>query len=209
MSRTEISGTGMAYFTLGRGLRGRKRVMPKTAYRLPNCAETAGGSRPNLLLTMKTILAPVDFSGATETVLAAAGTLAKALNGRVVLMHVVRPPAMINEYAPEIERLTELAEKTAVEQMDHWRADLRGRGIETDVVHAVGSPVAKILDEANQLSADMIVMGSHGHGALYGLLVGSTAGGILKKATCPVMIVPPAERPHAAVPAEAVAGHAR
>jgi len=38
----------------------------------------------------------------------------------------------------------------------------------------------------------MIVMGSHGHGALYELLVGSITQGVLKAAKCPVVVVPAA-----------------
>jgi nucleotide-binding universal stress UspA family protein len=38
--------------------------------------------------------------------------------------------------------------------------------------------------------ADFIVMGSHGHGALYNLLIGGTASGVIQKAPCPVVIVP-------------------
>jgi nucleotide-binding universal stress UspA family protein len=37
-------------------------------------------------------------------------------------------------------------------------------------------------------------MGSHGHNAFYDLLVGTTTHGVLRKATCPVVIVPPPQR---------------
>ncbi|MBW2274656.1 MAG: universal stress protein, partial [Deltaproteobacteria bacterium] len=47
-----------------------------------------------------------------------------------------------------------------------------------------------ILAEAKRLAADMIVMGSHGHGALYRALLGSVSEGVLHKATCPLTIVP-------------------
>ena len=152
---------------------------------------------------MKTILAPVDFSGVTKSVVAAAGALAQALNGRVVLVHVVRPPAVINEYAPEIERLADLASKSATQQMALCQKELRNYRIDVDVVQSFGVPVANILEQARRLEADYIVMGSHGHSALYGLLAGSTASGVLKKAGCPVVIVPPGEKHHAAAIAEA------
>jgi nucleotide-binding universal stress UspA family protein len=41
-------------------------------------------------------------------------------------------------------------------------------------------------------------MGSHGHGAFYDLLVGSTTQGVLKRATCPVVIVPTSKKKKAA-----------
>jgi nucleotide-binding universal stress UspA family protein len=50
--------------------------------------------------------------------------------------------------------------------------------------------VRTILDQAARVSADYVVMGSHGHTALYDLLVGSTTHGVLLRAPCPVVITP-------------------
>ena len=52
--------------------------------------------------------------------------------------------------------------------------------------------VEKILDESRRLKADLIITGSHGHGRLYDMLVGSISEGILRKARMPVLIVPAA-----------------
>ena len=55
----------------------------------------------------------------------------------------------------------------------------------------VGCGVAKlILEEAERLEAEVIIMGSHGHGALYDLIVGSVTEGVLRKAKCPVLVLP-------------------
>jgi nucleotide-binding universal stress UspA family protein len=64
-----------------------------------------------------------------------------------------------------------------------------------------GHPSAQILDQARRLRADYIVLGSHGHNAIYDLLVGSTAHTVLQKAPCPVVIVPPAPRKKTKKPA--------
>jgi nucleotide-binding universal stress UspA family protein len=50
--------------------------------------------------------------------------------------------------------------------------------------------VESIVAEAQRLNADMIVVGSHHHGALYNLVVGSVTGDVLKRAKCPVLVVP-------------------
>ena len=50
----------------------------------------------------------------------------------------------------------------------------------------------EIIEQAQQLAADYIVIGSHGHTALHDLLAGGTASGVLKRATCPVVIIPAA-----------------
>ena len=57
-------------------------------------------------------------------------------------------------------------------------------------VQFVGSPIPLIAEMAATLEVDYIVMGSHGHTALYDLLVGSTTHGVLLRAKCPVIIVP-------------------
>jgi nucleotide-binding universal stress UspA family protein len=63
--------------------------------------------------------------------------------------------------------------------------------VTAETVHVVGSPVPEIIEQAKTCAADYIVIGSHGHTAFYDLLVGSTANGVLKRAKCPVLIVPP------------------
>jgi hypothetical protein len=60
-------------------------------------AQTAA---PHYSRGVKTILAPIDFSGVTDAVVAAAAELARAFNGTVVLFTVVQPPTMVTEYAP-------------------------------------------------------------------------------------------------------------
>jgi nucleotide-binding universal stress UspA family protein len=57
-----------------------------------------------------------------------------------------------------------------------------------------GDVVGEILECARAVKADAIVMGRHGHGAMYNLLVGSVTEGVLKRASCPVFLVPSAER---------------
>ena len=140
---------------------------------------------------MKTILAPIDFSGVSDSVVSTAAALARALEGRVVLMHAVRPPVIVNEYAPEVEKMALLAEQTAAQQLGAMEALLRSQDMQAESVETFGHPVPSILAEAGRLSADYIVMGSHGHTALYNLLVGSTASGVLHHAQCPVVVVPP------------------
>jgi len=141
------------------------------------------------LVAMKTILAPIDLSEAAAGVISEAGALAGEIGGRVLLLHVV-PPAVINEYAPEAERLAEKEGKEAERGMGQWQQRLKRAGVVADAAVKHGPPVATILAEAARSKADYIVMGSHGHGSLYQLFVGGTAGGVIQKAPCPVVVVP-------------------
>ena|SRR5688572_26318102 len=142
---------------------------------------------------MKTVLAPVDFSAATEAVLKAASALARAVHGRVMLVHVTQPPAAQTEYAPllqDIAEITTTADRRAAKQLAVFEADLSSEFVPADSVHLVGSPIPHIVAQAEKHSADYIVMGSHGHSAFYDLLVGSTTHGVIQKAKCPVVIIP-------------------
>lgn len=143
---------------------------------------------------MKTILTPVDFSPATTYVLDAAVELAVAHNAKVVLLHVTQPPAVTADYGLAMENVQEIidvSEKASRQQLEHLLEKLTQRKVEATSVSATGPAVASIVQQAAQLEAAYIVMGSHGHTALYDLLVGSTTHGVLKKAPCPVVIVPP------------------
>ncbi|MCR6657642.1 MAG: universal stress protein [Opitutus sp.] len=142
---------------------------------------------------MKTILTPIDFSGITEPVVSQAGALARALDGRVVLLHIMQPPVITSEYSPFIENLGEIVtvgEKAAAKRLEQLQKKLEADGLETDTLQFTGAPVPTILKQAEKLNADYLVMGSHGHTAFYDLLVGSTTHGVLLKAPCPVVIVP-------------------
>jgi nucleotide-binding universal stress UspA family protein len=151
---------------------------------------------------MKTILAPVDFSGITDAVVAEATTLARALEARVVLFTAIQPPVVMNEYAAliDVSEINAAGEKNATRQLAKLEARLQAASIPTEGSYETGGPISLIVSQAEKCGADYIVMGSHGHTALYDLLVGSTTHGVLMRATCPVVIVPAAKDPQASKP---------
>lgn len=144
---------------------------------------------------MKTLLVPIDFSDVTPRVLERATELARALGGRLVVLHVIQPPVNLSSSDPILientARITAAAEKAADKNLERLEKGLKADLADVEVVRLTGAPVARILEQAALRSADFIVLGSHGHTAVYDLLVGSTAHGVLKKAACPVIIVPP------------------
>ena len=70
------------------------------------------------------------------------------------------------------------------------RALFEARAVQVETVHEWGPVVACILDKATKYGAGLVVVGSHGHGALYNLLVGSVAEGVIRHSTVPVVVVP-------------------
>lgn len=142
---------------------------------------------------MKTFLVPVDFSAVTDEVIDTAVTFARAFGGKVSLFHVVQPPVVTSEFALPVEVLQEAlsaGEKAAAAKLQDLAGLIRGAGLACDYRVAHGPAVTLIREEAERVHADYIIMGSHGHGKLYDFLVGSTASGVMKKATCGLIIVP-------------------
>jgi nucleotide-binding universal stress UspA family protein len=68
-----------------------------------------------------------------------------------------------------------------------------------------GTTVSQIVAYADELDADLIVVGSRGHGALTTALLGSVSLGVLRHTTRPVMIVRPQVAPHVETPPELLA----
>ncbi len=142
---------------------------------------------------MKTILAPVDFSAVTLRVVEQAGELAKAFAGTVELFHAIAPPINVVTYDMPVDAFTkeiEFAQEQAERKLGELRRGLEAKGLSCTTKFTQGHAVAVILEEARRLPAAMIVMGAHGHGALYELLAGSTTHGVLHRAPCPVVILP-------------------
>ena len=151
---------------------------------------------------MKTILVPIDFSPVSRRVLDEAVVLATAVGARIVLQHVVKPPPIATDLAPvvgDIVKLTEELEQHARRHLRRLAQGLAKRGLTVEIVCQQGYPAAFVLAAAEQVGADYIVLGSHGHTAFYDLVLGGTASGVLRHAPCPIVVVPamPERKPRA------------
>ena len=142
---------------------------------------------------MKTILVPIDFSDVTARVVETARKFAAAFESRLVLLNVAEPePDFVGFEAGPPNVRTAVARDFRVERqrLDDLKVQCAASGGEVMALHIQGPIVDKILHEAGEQQADIIVVGSHGHGAFYDLLVGSITHGVIKGATCPVVVVP-------------------
>jgi nucleotide-binding universal stress UspA family protein len=148
-------------------------------------------------MNIQTILVPVDFSDVTAKLVSAAAALAQPFSSRIILLHVSEPePDFVGfEPGPQAVRASVARDFRAEHhKLEELKQTVESRASSVTALHIQGPMVEKILQEAEQQGAGLIVMGSHGHGAFYNLLVGSVTSGVLKAATCPVLVVP-AERP--------------
>jgi len=149
------------------------------------------------------LLAAIDFSELTEPVVKEAARLADALKAELILLHVHPPVSPALDLYPETEIVTLPAggdplpkgePPTDGERLQGIAEPLRAQGIPTTAITVAGDEVECIISEHMKSNADMIVMGSHGHGALFHLLIGSVSEGVVRRSRCPVLIVPAALR---------------
>ena len=142
---------------------------------------------------MKNILVPIDFSSISESVVDVAETLAECFSAKLWLVHVASPdPDFVGYDAGPQSVRDQLADHLRDEhqRLQATAAELRETGIDVTARLVQGPTAEKILAEAEQHAADLIVMGSHGHGAVHRALMGSVSERVLRKAACPVTLIP-------------------
>ena len=147
-----------------------------------------------LLNAMKTIVAAIDFSDVTQPVLESATKLAIALGEGLHLVHVVEAEPTYAAYGfspdefPAMQEIQQESVERAEKKLAEMSANIQVKGVETAVLQ--GQPLHTILEYTNEVGADLLVLGSHGHGFLGSLLLGSVAEGCVRKATIPALIIP-------------------
>lgn len=125
-----------------------------------------------------------------------AGRLAKAFGAQLRLFHAVEPEPSYTAYGftpdefPALHAYQEEAKRRAAAKLEEALAKVQPDlpGASTQI--AEGSPLHCLLDYVKESSADMVILGSHGHGVIASLLLGSVAEGMVRKATVPTLIVP-------------------
>lgn len=146
---------------------------------------------------MKSIVAAIDFSPMSELVVAQAVTLAQSLAGKVILVTVMVEPVYLPEYAPPPKRTAKLTvahERTLKQRLVEIQTRLRAEAVPAEVVLCRGAAAQQVLALAEETGAAFIVIGSHGHGAVFELFLGSTSQAVVKRARCPVLVIPPRMR---------------
>lgn len=145
---------------------------------------------------MKTLLTAVDLSPITPKVIEGAGALASSLGAKLVLLHVSEP---VTAYVPVGAAMDVITAPVPMDppdmealkaRLEELAAPIRSKGVTVETVAAVSLPAEEILDQAKKTGADILILGSHGHGALYHLFSGSVVTEVLQKATIPVTVIP-------------------
>lgn len=140
---------------------------------------------------MKTILFPTDFSDTANNALEFAVSICKAGKASIQLLHVYGPPVIDPQMPPGMaaELMTDM-ENTSNEQLKMLSNALKAEGIAVKFESIPGFVASEIVEKADSIKADIIVMGTTGAAGLIGKLMGSNASTVVQESHCPVMLIP-------------------
>jgi nucleotide-binding universal stress UspA family protein len=134
------------------------------------------------------ILVPVDFSESANQALAYAMQLARQLQARLTLLHVIHTPAVggadLSAYMAHVEAGAQQAMAECLQRVQQ-------AGLPVHSLLVQGVPWQAIVDTARDTHVDLIVMSTHGHTGLQHLLLGSVAERVVRLAPCPVLVARP------------------
>lgn len=144
------------------------------------------------MIELKRILVATDFSKHSQVALQYAAAFSKAFNAEVVLCHALEKPDFLSQLPPVAEgyfppNISELQEKHARVQCEQVLASVGLSQARVLLVH--GNPAGEIVKAAGEEGADLVIVGTHGRGALAHILLGSVAEKIVRSAPCPVLTV--------------------
>lgn len=144
-------------------------------------------------MDVRRILCPIDFSEPSAHALEQAIRLARWSGARLSVLHV-RPTVVPHPDIPAAGPMAPwlVAElETLRQRVATAGADAVAAGVKVEALAAAGEPVHEVLACAASLPADLIVLGTHGLSGFQHLVLGSVTEKVLRRATCPVLTVPP------------------
>jgi len=140
---------------------------------------------------VRRVLAPVDFSAASDAAIQHAKEIAQTYGAEIDLLHVVEEPFYPPAYGPDmmtfptqdvVERVEKQLAETAREEIGYEHVMVSA---------ATGSPSNEILNYVDENEVDLVVMATHGRTGLDHVLLGSVAERVLRQSPTPVFVVKP------------------
>ena len=142
---------------------------------------------------MKTILVPTDFSKCANNAMLYALEVAKRIDAKILALYVVYPSEGVDNNMYDAFMIDDYLQQRNLAMKAWVKRFKRGdhlKGVEVETECRVGFPVSVISHAASQINADVIIMGTTGANGLKGIILGSTAGGVLTSCQRRVLVVP-------------------
>jgi nucleotide-binding universal stress UspA family protein len=132
----------------------------------------------------KTVLFPVDQSRESRQAAETVANLIKTHQSRLVILSVVEPPS--ETATPD----TMTSPEAVAELLQNAKTLFSQQGIEPEVLEREGKPAFTICDVADEIGADLIVMGCRGLGLTTEGAIESVTNRVISLSPCPVLVVP-------------------
>ncbi len=151
------------------------------------------------MIQLKRILFPTDFSGASEEAREYALALVEQFDAELHLLHVIhdwveRMPEFgmglsVPAWAEQGPARRLALEESAIRQLSALTPSGWSEQHRVTIAVKEGQPFVEIINYAREHEIDLIVIGTHGRGAIAHALLGSVADRVVRKAPCPVLTV--------------------
>ncbi|HEU0245438.1 MAG TPA: universal stress protein [Candidatus Limnocylindrales bacterium] len=166
--------------------------MPTTPEREPGAPPVSARSAPVGAATR--LLLATDLSDASASATDEAFELAGRLGASLLVVSVIDPGALLlpgGRFRARIDQVRERREQLAQALVERGREE----GVDVSFLVWSGDPGDMIVEAAQSERADMVLVGSHGRGAVGRFFLGSVSEHVVRHAPCPVLVVRPKEAP--------------
>lgn len=148
-------------------------------------------------MDIKKIIFPTDFSDASRNALEHAVYMKEKFGAELEIAHVVFDETyLVTMYVPQgtLQGFVGEMASGAQQHLDEFveKNDIL-KGVEFTTKLLKGTPYLEIIKRAEEINADLIVIGTHGRTGIEHVLFGSTAEKVISRANCPVLTVKPAK----------------
>ncbi len=146
------------------------------------------------MVTFRRILVPIDFSDPSKDALAFATSFAQGYDAELTLVYVAEPVMYPADFGYGQVAVPDLELEMQTKGEEHLRKlaeESIGSMVQWNTVIRTGKPFVEINLTAREISADLIIIATHGHTGIDHVLFGSTAEKVVRKAPCPVLTLRP------------------
>ena len=183
------------------GRRGLRHLLlgsvAEEVFRLAPCPVLAvrPQEEPSPTIEIDRIAVPLDYSPESDVALRYAKEIAAQNDAGLGLVHVISPEtvpplaARVGGGGVQARDTVDLSADHALQRLTEKSEVVEGPPVHCDVTVRVGHPILEIAGFADDWKADLIAISSHGRSGLEHLLIGSVAEGVLRHASCPVLVV--------------------